>query len=360
MISQVDRSDTNARHRLFAGWLVRIAACWLVAVWCSPSSAEVVTVTTAEALTSALARVKPSGHQSARHQLVAGNILEAGARIHVGRGLKASHPFPAENTTLAGNIGPVELEDAGLKHTGTKMLPAYDGNAGVAVLVTREQVGPGAPYPLASSQALTSEWSEDFTQGMKDWWAEGGERVWVDDGRLYVRADALDVAGGTVATVWCRKELPPDFELELDAHVIDSSVDANNINLFFCYTDPAGKPLEDSRDSRRTAAYNLYHQLNGYIATFVKEAGKARIRLRRNPGFNLLAESREGESRAGVTYRLKVRKQGGEIVFSLDGREMARATDSQPWRGGLLGLRTFRTNLWWDNLRVHSLAIPPP
>jgi hypothetical protein len=70
----------------------------------------------------------------------------------------------------------------------------------------------------------------------------------------------------------------------------------------------------------------------------------------------LLAEHKEGECRAGVTYRLNVRKRGGEIVFAVDGRELARANDPNPWGGGLLGLRTFRTALWWDDVRVRPLG----
>ena len=295
------------------------------------------------------------GHPAARHQLVAANIVEGRGRILVGRGSRSSSPFPAEATTLAGNVGTLVTEGAELKHTGTRLLARYDGEAGAPVRVTREQVGPGAPDPLAGASSAAAGWDEDFSAGMSGWWPEGGERVWVEEGRLHVRADAPQVAGGGVNTVWSRRPLPADFELEVDAHVVSSSTDVNNINLFFCYSDPSGRPLEETRESRASAAYNLYHPLNGYIATFVKEAGAARIRLRRNPGFNLLKEHRGGESRAGLTYRLKVRKQAGEIVFSLDGSEVARARDPNPWSGGLLGLRTFRTHLWWDNIRVRPL-----
>jgi len=196
-------------------------------------------------------------------------------------------------------------------------------------------------------------WSEDFSRGMQDWWSEGGERVEVEAGRLFLAADA---PGKAVATAWCRRPLPADFELALEAHVVSSTIAANNINLFLCYADPAGRPLEASRAERATAAYGLYHVLNGYIVTFLNEAGAARIRMRRNPGFKLLDEQRGGECRAGVTYRLEVRKQGGEIVFSVDGHERARVTDANPWSGGLLGLRTYRTVLWWDNIRVTALA----
>jgi hypothetical protein len=303
------------------------------------------------------------GHPAARRQLVAANVVEDGGRILVGRMLRSPYTLPAENTTLAGNTGPVITDDPAFAHTGTRVLPRYDGATGTAVLLTRADVGPGAPDPLrgglAGRAAAAAGWTEDFSRGMADWWVEGGDRVWVEDGRLHVWADAPGKPGGGVATVWCRRPLPDDFTLELEAHVVASGNDVNNINLFFCYADPTGRPLEETREARRTADYPLYHALNGYIITFVKERGEARVRIRRNPGFHLLAEHRGGGSSSGVTYRLHVTKRNGEIIFRLDGRELARATDPEPWRGGLFGLRTFRTNLWWDNIQVRGAGTNP-
>ena len=131
--------------------------------------------------------------------------------------------------------------------------------------------------PLRSTAA--SGWQEDFSNGMSRWWTEGGERAWVDEGRLHLWADAPEQPGGGVATVWCRRPLPADFELEVDAHVTSSSIKANNINLFLCYADPSGRPLEVTRGQRSSAAYGLYHTLNGYIVTFLNEKGKARVCL---------------------------------------------------------------------------------
>jgi hypothetical protein len=204
---------------------------------------------------------------------------------------------------------------------------------------------------------------ESFTSGMENWWSEGGERVWVQDGRLYVKADNPGVPGGTVAAVWCKIPHPADFRLELDAHVVSSSIKANNINLFFSYVDPAGTPLFETRDARRSADYKLYHSLNGYIVTFLNDAAaeggrnpdgstKARVRIRRNPGFHLLAEKFADRCLQGTTYHLAVEKRGGMIVFLVDGTEVLRAADPQPLGGGLLGLRTFRTYLWWDNVKL--------
>jgi hypothetical protein len=201
------------------------------------------------------------------------------------------------------------------------------------------------------------------------WWSEGGEKVYAEGDRLFMHADAPmptpgPVTGGGVCTAWCKQPLPENLTIELEAHVISSSIDANNINLFFCYADPSGKPLYDTRNDRADAGYGRYHELNGHIITFLNgnEAGspraedggfKARVRIRRCPGFQLLAETFAGRCRQEETYALRIVKHGGEIVFSVNGAEYLRATDPNPLGGGLLGLRTFRTRLWWRNVRVH-------
>jgi hypothetical protein len=187
------------------------------------------------------------------------------------------------------------------------------------------------------------------------YWVEGGERAWLEDAKLHMQADNPAVPGGGAQTVWSKSPHPANFRLNVNAHVVSSSVNANNINLFFSYTDPTGKPLYDSRDSRKDANYGHYHKIPGYIITFVNDKGTARVRIRRNPGFRLLAEIFSGESRQGVTYRLTVEKRGGEIRFLIDGKERLRATDADPLGGGLLGLRTFRTHLWWSDLKLESL-----
>jgi hypothetical protein len=76
------------------------------------------------------------------------------------------------------------------------------------------------------------------------------------------------------------------------------------------------------------------------------------VRIRRNPGFHLLAEAYTYHCRAGRTYHLRVVKRGGEIRFVVDGQELLRAVDPEPLGGGWFGLRTYRTDLWWDNIRV--------
>jgi hypothetical protein len=215
----------------------------------------------------------------------------------------------------------------------------------------------------AAAAAERAVVDEDFSSGMKNWWSEGGERVWVEDGRLHMKADNPKVPGGAVATAWLRTPVAGDFRLEIEAHVVSSSIAANNINLFFCYSDPSGQPLQQTRESRRNAEYALYHKLNGYIVTFLNDfeaeggrhqdgSTKARYRIRRNPGFNLLSEKFADHCSQGTTYKIGVTKRGGDIQLSIDGKEVLAAKDPDPLPGGLIGLRTYRTYLWWDNLKV--------
>jgi len=215
--------------------------------------------------------------------------------------------------------------------------------------------------PAMSNQKLL--FFEDFSRGMTNWWVEGGEKVWVQDDRLHVKAERDPV----VCTVWCKQEFPGDVQVDFEAHVIRSPKEANNVNFFLCYSDPSGKPLYETRATRKTAGYRLYHQLNGHIFTFLndfkKESGtypdgttKARIRIRRCPGFRLMAETYGYHCRRGVTYHITIEKRGGDIRFAVDGKVYLRATDDRPLGGGLLGLRTYATYLWWDNIRVTALA----
>jgi len=203
---------------------------------------------------------------------------------------------------------------------------------------------------------------DDFSKGMDNWWVEGGEKVWIQDGRLHVKAEDRPL----VCTVWCKQELPADLQVEFDAHVVSSPIEANNINFFMCYSDPSGKPLYETREARSTAGYRLYHQLNGHIFTFLNDfkkestpypdgTTKGRFRMRRCPGFQLMTETYDYHCKRGVTYRVAIRKRGGDITYAIDGKVYLQGKDEQPLGRGLIGLRTFRTHLWWDNVKVIDL-----
>ena len=175
----------------------------------------------------------------------------------------------------------------------------------VVVLIPGCITGRKDPCSVTNEKVLFTETFDACPEGERlpeGWWAEGGEKVWVEDGKLYVRANA----GGEiardrsnvqnyVATVWNKTRFPGNIRIEFDVHVVAAAQGHNNINFFFLYSDPSGKPLYETRASRANADYKFYHSLNGYIVTFLQGKGKqikyhpdgspkARFRMRRcNP-----------------------------------------------------------------------------
>lgn len=208
---------------------------------------------------------------------------------------------------------------------------------------------------------------EDFENGMDNWWVEGNQNVCIEDGRLLVESDpAEDSDDPIVSTIWCRTPIEGNTKLEFDAHVISSSTNVNNINFFFYYSDPEGTPLYETREDRADGGYRKYHELNGNIITFLNETrgaygdipegeGRARIRTRHCPGFILLGETFSYHCEAGVTYHVEIYKRDDFIEFWVDGQYLLGVRDPNPWNEGLIGLRTFRTVLWWDNIKVTAI-----
>jgi hypothetical protein len=208
-------------------------------------------------------------------------------------------------------------------------------------------------------------YSNDFAN-MDDFWVEGGEKAWVEDGRLHQKADPPEKGPGYVGTVWCRKPLPDNVEIHVKACVVSSVPGVNNINFFLHYRHPKG--LFETREERTSGDYKLYHGLDGYIFTFLRDAKaegglnedgthKARARMRRCPGFKLIDETFAGQCEAGRIFEIVIRKVGGDLSYWVKGKKILEAKDPNPLSGGLFGFRTFRTHLWWSDLRVYELGV---
>jgi hypothetical protein len=185
------------------------------------------------------------------------------------------------------------------------------------------------------------------------WWSEG-DAAEIRRGRLHVNADT---GRFRQATIWLDRPFSGDLRVEYDVCVLASADVANNVNFFLLYSDPSGMPLYESRQTRPDGSYTKYHNLNGYIFTNVANGEEApvRIRFRDCPGFNLLAETRQYENRRGKVYHVAIEKRGNRFTYAVDGRTLLDALDDRlnpPHDKGLLGLRTWHTELWWDNLVV--------
>ena len=190
-----------------------------------------------------------------------------------------------------------------------------------------------------------------------NYWSEGCPGV-IKDGHLFVDADT---SGYRQSTVWLDRELSGDLIIECDVHVISSDKKANNINFMFLYSDPKGQSLRESRDKRSEGAYKSYHQLNGYIFTYLADGTEdnARFRFRDNPGFNLINEARGFECKIGKTYHIKIIKEGNRFQFWSNGFKAIDVVDdlfNPLYDKGYFGFRTWHTALWWDNLLIKDTS----
>lgn len=185
-------------------------------------------------------------------------------------------------------------------------------------------------------------YEEDFEGVGNRWRFDGRGRAWLEDGRLQMDADGFE------CTAWFSEEMEGDLAILYEARILDP-VEKNNINLFFMASGPDGG---DVLDVLLTGSYPEYHELPNYIWTFTA----AHTRLRRNPGFHILSEDKETLPTSHKTHALALTIQEGRIRCYIDGQLVHTYDDPHPHRKGKLAFRTFRTRLWWDNLRIYRLV----
>ena len=189
----------------------------------------------------------------------------------------------------------------------------------------------------------------------EQWWCEGNSAKIVGQ-RLFVDADTL---GHRVATIWLNKEFSRDLRIEFDVCVISSKEVANNLNFFLFFSHPSNATLKTSAHERSDGKYSYYHKLRGYIITHLANGSEipARFRFRVNPDFKLLHEVNTFECRKGVIYKVKIEKSGNTLHYFVKNNLIFKkeVLNSDLIGKGIIGFRTYRTSLWWDNLIITKL-----
>ncbi|MGR9087387.1 MAG: DUF6250 domain-containing protein [Gammaproteobacteria bacterium] len=282
---------------------------------------------------------------------------------------------------------------AGIAYSGMHVSCSGDGD-GVRRLIRKGRVGSGghgfdhgdalklAPLivllllaPMAVLRAEVSDmlYREDFTSPAESewgmlpdgWWLEGGKggaRARIHQGRLWIDANGPKIPG---ATVWLDRVFSGDIEVGFDVHVVASDSHANNMNFFFMFRDPANPSLRASAAERSDGRYPLYHsgRLRGTILTFLaseNDPEEARVRLRQVPPFEPVLQEFTGyHARAGRTYRVTIARRGSRLTCEIDGRRVIDEHLPRPeveGRPGSIGFRTWRSEVWWDNITVRRLS----
>jgi hypothetical protein len=183
---------------------------------------------------------------------------------------------------------------------------------------------------------------EDFEGPLSRWRFDGRGRVWAEDGRLQMDAGRFE------STAWFTEEMEGDLAITWEAHILSPAGD-RNVNLFFLATASDGG---DVLTVPFAGQYSEYHKFPNYIWTLTS----THTRLRRNPGFQILSEDTATVTESNMTYRLALTVERGRIRCYIGDRLIHDVTDPDAHRRGKLAFRTFRTRLWWDNLRVYRIG----
>lgn len=148
-------------------------------------------------------------------------------------------------------------------------------------------------------------------------------------------------------TVWARRTFPADLLVEYTATCREpDGTSSRNLNCFLCAANDE-EPLESNP---RDGGYPDYHDWPNYIFTLTK----THSRLRRDPGFEQQSEFVMG-IQPDESYTVRVRKEGGRIRARVNGRLIHDWTDPDPHGAGWVGLRTYDTDVVYDDWTVYEL-----
>lgn len=166
--------------------------------------------------------------------------------------------------------------------------------------------------------------------------------VKVLNGKLFITDHGI----GT--TLWNKMEFPENLIVKYTVRAEGKKEDnKTNFNLFSHAKGIDGKSLVIGKDSKRTGAYSQYHNVPNYISTFTFKHS----RIRKDPGFILLSDSKES-SVTEKTYQIVYAVSNGRIRYYVDGKKIHDVTDDSPLEGGKVGIRTWDTEAWWDDIEI--------
>jgi len=192
-----------------------------------------------------------------------------------------------------------------------------------------------------------------FGPSLDDWLGEGL-------GHFNLRGQELlvDAHEGGYTAFW-KQELPADLLVRYVCRILPPQ-GQNNINLIsHCRPKLPGQwPIVEG------GRYPGYQEIANYIVTFVgdfnEETGardsRGRTRLRRNPGFRLIAERFEVPSEINRDYQVTFAVRAGRARYYLNGLKVFDWQDPEPLPGGHFALRTYKSVLELSDLLILGLV----
>lgn len=199
-----------------------------------------------------------------------------------------------------------------------------------------------------------------------DWVLEGAGQARTDGGRL-VLSNRQPAGDQTVHVVfWNTRIFPENLLIEFAVTPENAGLGLNIV--FFATTGRDGGGIFDAGQPRRNGIFTKYHsgELNGYHTSYWATSPDGRARetanLRKNFGFNLVAEGPERMAGVPGSHVVRIAKAGPRIQLEVDGARCIDWTDDGKTHGpvlgaGNIGLRQMRysSECAYDYFRVYEL-----
>jgi hypothetical protein len=203
-----------------------------------------------------------------------------------------------------------------------------------------------------------------------EWIAEGNGGVDVRDGTLRASPFRFDAKGNQIPSkdrshlvIWNKHIFPADFLIEFD---MGPNRSTNGLTIIFvCAAGKNGGDIFDLNMPPRQADYKTYH--SGEIANYSDsywsrntEVESVSNRMRKNPGFKLVAEGKSLTTGAtDVTHHIKMLKVGGHIEMEINGKVIFKWDDmGKPLGEGRIGFRSMEgvSLITYDNFKVWRVS----
>ena len=217
--------------------------------------------------------------------------------------------------------------------------------------------------------ALIYENALSSPEAMEDFMLEGKALIGFPDGRLRLEnAESAQLGQKANYVLWCKKEFPADFLLEIDFRPVR---EPGLAMLFFAASGRGGRDLFDPSLAPRTGEYIQYHHgdIDAFHLSFFRRKEKDErafhtCNLRKSYGFYLVAQGADpipDVADAEGFYALSLLKKGADIQFAINDLEVLFFHDDGAQFGPLLGggrvgLRQLAPMIGeYANLRVYTV-----
>ena len=217
--------------------------------------------------------------------------------------------------------------------------------------------------------ALIYENALSSPEAMEDFMLEGKALIGFPDGRLRLEnAESAQLGQKANYVLWCKKEFPADFLLEIDFRPVR---EPGLAMLFFAASGRGGRDLFDPSLAPRTGEYIQYHHgdIDAFHLSFFRRKDKDErafhtCNLRKSYGFYLVAQGADpipDVADAEGFYALSLLKKGADIQFAISDLEVLFFHDDGAQYGPLLGggrvgLRQLAPMIGeYANLRVYTV-----